>query len=324
MTHFFKIACLLCLVQASFAQQQPVFTNFLINDYFYNPAIAGSKNAHIANVSYRDQWVGFDGAPTTLIGNFYGSVRNEGKMGYGATVISDRTGLIQNTSIYVNYAHHFKLSETLKLGLGVRPGYMQYRIKLYDVQLADEGDNLLIGNVLSANAFDIQGGFHLYSNRFFVMGSVQNLLGDAIGFTSYNANLTKHYTFIGGYTFKFEKKKIELQPSVLLRNTTSIPMQTAFMLKGIYAKNYWGGLTYTTDNTMGAYIGYTLKERLSIAYGFDFPFNGIEQYQSGSHELSISYVINAKKANADTQDEALNKSILEDMKMQLEKRKKDK
>lgn len=313
-----KILFLLSIVGSiCFGQQQVGFSNFLLNDYYYNPAIAGSKDVHIVNFSYRNQWVGFEDAPKTIVGNFYGSLRNEGKIGYGASIISDKTGLVENTGIYVNYAHHFKLSEKLKLGLGVRPGYLQYQVKLYNVQVADEGDDLFIGNLLSANALDIQTGFHLYSDRFFVMGSLQNLLGDQIKFTSYNSNLTKNYTLIGGYNFKLKKKQIEIQPSVLLKYTEAIPAQTSFILKGTYKGKYWGGVTYTSTNTAGVYLGYELKERLNLGYGFDFPIGGIGEYQSGSHEITISYVLTTKKPQLDDKDDLLNKSILEDMQKQL-------
>lgn len=199
----FLISCLVAM-----SQQQMVTTNFLMNDYYYNPAIAGSKDKHIANIAYRNQWTGFQGAPVTLFGNFYGSYKNEEKIGYGVSLVSDRNGLTQNTGLYLNYAYHFKLSEKVKLGLGVKPGYMQYRVKLYDAQLADEGDEVLTGNVLSANALDVQSGFHLYAENFFIMGAVKHLFGKAVQFTSYNANLAKHYTLIGGYNFLFEKRNL--------------------------------------------------------------------------------------------------------------------
>ena len=148
------------------AQQQGVYSNFLMNDYYYNPAIAGSKDVHMANLSYRNQWVGFEDAPVNMNANFYGSVRNKGKAGYGASIVSEKSGLVNNTGIYLNYAQHFKLSKKLKLGFGIQPGYIQYRVKLYDAVLADQGDEVLTGSVYAANAIDVNAGFHLYSNKF--------------------------------------------------------------------------------------------------------------------------------------------------------------
>ena len=149
------IAILVLIGSSSIGQQQYVYTSYLLNDYYYNPAIAGSKDVHLANLTYRNQWVGFDDAPVSIMGNFFGSYNNEGVHGYGVSLISDKTGITQNTGVYLNYAYHVKLNDDLKLGFGVKPGFMQYRVKLYSAILADEGDEILTGNVLSANAIDL-------------------------------------------------------------------------------------------------------------------------------------------------------------------------
>ncbi|NQX97460.1 MAG: PorP/SprF family type IX secretion system membrane protein, partial [Flavobacteriales bacterium] len=137
----FTIGCL-----SVFGQQQGLYTNYFLNDYYFNPAIAGSKGVSIASFSYKNQWVGFEGAPKTIMGNVSGSIKNEGKMGYGVTIISDNIGLTNNLSILLTYAHHIKINEKLKLGLGVQTGYLQNRVKLYDTKLADLDDDVFSGN----------------------------------------------------------------------------------------------------------------------------------------------------------------------------------
>ncbi len=306
------------------AQQQLVFSNFLMNNYYYNPAIAGSKNVHEANLSYRNQWVGFEGAPKSLIGSFHGSYRNEGKVGYGATIISDNIGLIQNTGIYLNYAQHFKLGDKLKLGFGLQPGFVQYRVKLYDAQLADEGDNILDGNILASNGFDLNGGFHLYAKKFFVMGSVQSALGKEIKTTSLplNTSLKRHFTFIAGYNYEFKKKPWEFQPSVMMKTTEPVPNQWTVMAKVTYKKQFWGGFLYRTENAAGVCLGVNLKERLSIGYAFDYSLGGISNYQSGSHEIAISFITTPNRPSLEDEDEKLNNSIMDEMKKQMEEKKK--
>ncbi len=305
------------------SQQQLVYSNFLMNNYYYNPAIAGSNEVHEANMSYRNQWVGFEGAPTSIVGSFHGSYRNNGKVGYGATLVSDRIGLQQNTGIYLNYAQHFKLSDNVKLGIGVQPGFLQYRIRLYDAQLADEGDEVLTGNVLAANGFDVNGGFHLYSKKFFVMGSVQSALGKEIQITTLNESLRRHYTFIAGYNYAFKKKPYEIQPSIMMRTTQPVPKQWTVMAKFTYDKKYWAGLFFRTENAAGVCVGMNLKERVSVGYAFDYSLGGITNYQSGTHEIAIRFITTPKKPNLEEEDEKLNNSIIDEMKKQLENKKKN-
>lgn len=317
-----KTLFFILLYQSSFAQQQAVYSNFLLNDYYYNPAIAGSKDLHIANVSYRNQWVGFEDAPVNMSANFYGSVRNKGKAGYGASIISEKSGLTNTTGIYLNYAQHFKLSKTMKIGFGVQPGYIQYRVKLYDAILADQGDEVLTGSVYAANAIDVSTGFNLYSKKFFLMGAMQHLLTNQIQFTSYNSNLTFHYNAIAGYNFIFPKKKFELQPSVMVKYTKPVPTQWTGMLKGTFNEKFWIGLIYRSDDAVGASLGMNIKERFKIGYGFDYSISDIRKSNSGSHEILLSFILTKKRPTLDEEDEKLNNSILEEMKKQEEEKKK--
>ena len=56
--------CSLSLLQIK-AQQLPTFSQFLFNDYAYNPAIAGSKPYFDVKSGHRYQWVGLSDAPRT-------------------------------------------------------------------------------------------------------------------------------------------------------------------------------------------------------------------------------------------------------------------
>ena len=48
-----------------FAQQQPVFTQYYVNDLIINHAVSGSKSYNPLIIQTRQQWLGFEGAPLT-------------------------------------------------------------------------------------------------------------------------------------------------------------------------------------------------------------------------------------------------------------------
>jgi len=319
-----KLSFVLLLVITSygFSQQQGVYSSFLLNDNYYNPAIAGSKDVHIVSLGYRNQWTGFTGAPVNVNANFYGSVKNKAKHGYGILFINEKMGITNKAGIYLNYAYHIKLGKGVKLGLGVRPGFMQYGVKLYNAQLADQGDALLTGNVYSASAIDVSTGFNLYSPKFFVMGSINHLLGNSIQFTAYNSSLSYHYNFIAGYNFRFDKKKFALQPSVMFKYAHPAPVQWTGMLKGTYDNNYWIGLIYRSDDAIGISAGVTIKERFNVGYGYDYTLAGLRKQQTGSHEIMLSFVITKKRPSLDEEDDKLNKSVMDDLQKKNEEKEK--
>jgi len=49
--------------EKGYSQYDPMFTNYMWNEMFINPAYAGSREEASLVVLHRQQWVGIDGAP---------------------------------------------------------------------------------------------------------------------------------------------------------------------------------------------------------------------------------------------------------------------
>lgn len=308
---------ILCGSQQLSAQQQPIFSSYLLNPFFYNPAVSGSENIHRLNVNYRDQWSGFEGAPKTFSASMYGSLKDRQKHGYGLMIVSDKIGLTARTGVYANYSYGIKLNKKTSLRLGISPGFLQYRVRLYDVRVFDGGDELLTGNILSENALDINAGFHLHNEKFFFGGSFSHVLGKTASFTTFNDQLRLHYNLMGGYEFKLNKK-FDLQPIVVARYTQSAPVQADLTLRWVYMKNIWLSTSYRTSDAVSLGLGYIVKDRLWIGYTYDYTLTSIRAYQSGSHEIGISYALTKKKPTLDDKDEELNNSIMDKFKKKKE------
>ncbi|MFT5599982.1 MAG: type IX secretion system PorP/SprF family membrane protein [Parvicella sp.] len=320
--HISVVAVMASICFTMQGQQQGAYSNFLLNNYYYNAAIAGSENVHVGNISYRNQWASFEGAPVTFSGSFYGSYKNKGKVGYGASIISDRIGLMQNTGVYINYAQHFQLNDKYKLGIGIQPGYVQYRIRLYDAQLADQGDAVLTGSVLSANAIDLNSGLHFYSSKMYVMLGMSNMLGKSVQFTSYNENLARHFNLIAGYKIQLKsQKKMMYEPSIMISSNTPVRKQATLLLRATYDSKFWGGLMYRSSDAIGIVVGINLQERLSVGYAYDYTLSNLGSYSNGSHEISLRFITTTQKPTLDEEDEELNNSIMDEMKQQLKDKK---
>lgn len=124
---------------------------------------------------------------------------------------------------------------------------------------------------------------------------------------------------------KTKKKKIfELQPSAMVRYADPVPFQYTAMLKGTFDKKVWMGILYRSDDAIGISAGVTLKERFSIGYGYDYTLSKMSNYQSGSHEVMLSFVITKDKPSLEEEDDNLNNSILEDMQKKMEEDEKNK
>lgn len=323
MRHYFKflyVAALAVLSAGVYAQQQSSFTNILNNPLQYAPAYAGSTNYHEVGIYNRMQWVGFDGAPRNFYGNFHGSYKNKAKHGYGLQLLSENVGIVSKTGVFLNYGYQLKFNKKWRLGLGVRPGFVQYRMRMYDAVIADEGDYVFTGNTYSTNAFDLSTGFRLYTDTFELIGSVDHMIGNKFNLSSYNQNLQWHYTLMASRKFS-AGKNWEIRPAMLMRYTRNIPLQILLTLQGTYRNKLIGGLTLRSTDAFGAFLGWKYNNRLTITYGYDYSYTGIRKYNTGSHEIGIAFVITKNRPSLEEEDDKLNNSILEDIQKEMKNNK---
>src|SRR3954465_587885 len=66
----------LCFISFfTFAQQRPYYTQYVLNSFILNPAVAGIENYTDVKISHRHQWIGIDGAPVTTYLTIHGPLK---------------------------------------------------------------------------------------------------------------------------------------------------------------------------------------------------------------------------------------------------------
>ena len=139
-----KITILILLISLGFfakAQQLPQFTQYMINDYVFNPAIAGIESSYQMKTNIRNQWIGIVDAPRTTVLSAYGKYR-ESNVGLGGVVFSDQVGPTSRNGMSLSYAYHFSLTEKMKMSLALSGGFAQFKIDKTGTKVQDEDDPL--------------------------------------------------------------------------------------------------------------------------------------------------------------------------------------
>src|SRR6478736_7092385 len=86
------------------AQYDALFTQYMFNETFINPAYTGSKEAMSATLLHRQQWVSFPGRPVTTSFSLHGPLLGT-KMGVGLNLLTEKVGVMNRTLIYATYAY---------------------------------------------------------------------------------------------------------------------------------------------------------------------------------------------------------------------------
>ena len=300
--HIKRIIWLLFFLQTGilFSQQLPQYTQYMLNDFVLNPAIAGKNDYWEAKSNNRYQWVGIPDAPRTYILSLQGPLKNE-HMGLGGTIYTDIVGPTRRTGISASYAYHIKLGAKYKLSFGVSGGIVQYAVDGSKIITHDASDPVMTQNYQSVIAPDIGAGLCFYSKKLSISLGFPQIYQANLKFfqdqTTSNSALAQH--FYGLFSYKFDlKNDFLLEPFVLLKYVAPVPLQVDGGVKLTYKKAIWLGLNYRTQDAVSAMMGYLFKNWLMVAYSYDYSITSIRKYNSGTHEimLGIRFMPPKKKA----------------------------
>ena len=278
------------LIGSAFAQQLPLYSQYVFNSYALNPAVAGSQDFYDVKSNHRYQWVGVTDAPRTYTLSVQGPMKNH-KMGLGGFLYTDNVGPTRRTGFQLSYAYHLQVTSDIKLAFGVSGGLLQFTVDGGKITLHDEGDVALTNGLQSVLLPDAKAGIYLYSpNKFyFGLSAPQLIQNNLLFFDNQNNTLSQledHYYAAAGYTYQINDD-FEVEPSVLLKYVTPAPLQADLTGRVIYRRMVWLGATYRTDDAVSAMVGYTYKQSLMFGYSYDFTTSNLQNYSNGTHEVMI-------------------------------------
>lgn len=272
------------LCQISMAQQYPLFTNFMMNRYGFNPAIHTDTIGICADLVYRKQWTGLEGAPETMIAGLRGRVRPL-PIGVGGYFFTDRAGVLKRTGGYAMFNFVKTLGPETNLSVGAAVG--MYTLGLEDNYRAqDEADQLIPNALAGKRYFDFNAGIYLEHQNLYAGFSVPQIEQRKLTFSGEPelSVLQRHYYLLAGYKYQL-KEKIWLEPMGLLKHTQYAPLQWDAGLK-VTLDKFWLGGTYRKTDALTAMIGLNLG-RLQIGYAYDVTTSNLNTTSNGSHELTL-------------------------------------
>lgn len=292
-----------------YAQQDPQFSQYMFNQFTYNPAYAGMDNALSATAHVRAQWVGINGSP--LIQNI--SVHSPVSLlhgGAGLQVLNEQEGALRVTNVSLAYSFIHK-SRIGKFSLGFNGGIEQVNLdgsKLrapdgnYENFSIEHNDPLLPVVSVNGLAPDFGAGFFFSSSKINIGLSSTHLIPVSVKLNSgggdLQMNLERQYYLQASYLAKLGKT-VALRPSLYAKSNGNNLQGEA---DAIFSFNnfFWigGGFRGYTDNTQDGVIGLAginIGENMRIGYSYDYTISPLKSASNGSHELVLNYRVNLIK-----------------------------
>jgi type IX secretion system PorP/SprF family membrane protein len=273
-----------------FAQQDPLYSQYLFNPFILNSAYAGYSKDVTAQATHRSQWSGFDGAPVTFSATGHISLADN-KMGVGLIVLQDEIGSNKNTEVQAAYAYHVQLQENKRLSFGLQGGLLNYRSNYDDLNI-DRNDPKFQGTI-NEMLPTFGAGVIYSSDNFFGGFSVPKLLKsttslDGVDVTLYNQHAYAYAAYL--FTLSY---RVKVKPFIMARYVDGASVNADVGAALTADDSYMLGLFTRSLNTYGVLAKINLGDVLRVGYVFELPTNQSVGTNYPSHEITVSFRMKA-------------------------------
>lgn len=278
------------------------------------------------------QWVGLSNAPSTsyiylstpaskfrsaFMNRTFGKVRRNSKSvrppkmrisnvvhGFGGQLLADQFGAFRRLKFAGSYAVHIPINRTYKFSFGTSAGLSSNTFLSDKAQvlsaLTGTGVNDAVYNsqVNTGSQFvmDLDAGLYFYGNGFYAGIAAMNITRDMVRFGNLNTNFSPVVHWYGSVGYQFVvNNRLDFTPGLLIKYVKGAPVSAEANFLFDFNDVFWFGGTYRHLDAVGILAGTTINEKFRIGYSFDLSISRLIGYNSGGHELVLSYVFGGKK-----------------------------
>jgi type IX secretion system PorP/SprF family membrane protein len=289
----FLVSCVFLYSSLILAQQDPQFSQNMFNKLANNPGFAGSKQAICATAIHRSQWMGLEGAPTTLnLSVDAGIPMING--GLGLVIVKDEIASYSNLGLQLSYAYRTELGNG-QLGAGVSLGMFQSGLDGGGLRPSSPNDPALSEGSIVGSALDLGAGFYYNTQDAYIGVSTSHINEPTIEWESSKTHkMKRHYFLIAGYYYEINPM-LSLNPSIYLKQTMENG-QLDINTNIIYNNKIWGGVSYRRgeQNFSGEMVllsGMNITDDLRFSIAYDLVFSNIGH---NSLEFMLGYCFDIK------------------------------
>lgn len=315
MKKIFSFFILFILVNlAAIAQQEPLFSNYMLMRNVANPAFVGADKTINAIFNNRTMFAGFGaGKPVTSVFGVDAPVEIFGtQSGVGLLIVSDQVGYLKTTDVDASYAYHHTV-ESGTLGGGITLGLSDYSLAFGDaggwnIPDNEEGDTYYataesdptIPDPFHTLTLNVCAGIYYETPKYYIGLSASKLNKANIIYAQEVRSDTVSYSMptyylTGAYNIELPDPLFDLRPSFLLRSDFAASILD---LDGTiyYKKKYWAGLglraSFSNIAAVKFFGGVELMNGLNLGYAMDINTSSMFLAGGTSHEVLVTYSFN--------------------------------
>lgn len=282
------IAILLCYSLGLLGQQETIMTKYTFNSMFFNPAYAGSHGEGVgtATVQYRNQWLGVEGAPTTMLASGEVSLYDN-SLGIGATLGRETIGVDATNEVAISTAYRIRVGREGYMSGGLRTSFFNVNSNFSELNISDPSDGVHADDLRQVNYLGVGFGLYYHDESMYLGVSVPTIA--TIGVQDRALNRMHHIFFNAGLVIGDDYSTIKWQPSILVKYQPAVPLQMTISTMAWLKETFAVGLHWRYADALALSAELHFMENWKISTAYDLTISDLSDYSSGSPEVMLGY-----------------------------------
>jgi type IX secretion system PorP/SprF family membrane protein len=275
-----------------FAQQLPLYSQYMFNTLEINPAYAGFKQSMQFTSVFRKQFNGIKDSPQTSM--ISGDMPiGETKLGVGLKIVDDRLSITQNFGAQLAMSYRIE-GDNSNLSFGIQAGALNYKTDFSKLNITNAEDPVFAQN-LNAMAANFGTGIFFNTAKFYAGLSSPNLVRahlrkTDVALSEYTVKQNLHIYLNSGYLITINDNFI-LKPSFLLRGVKGLPLNYDINANLFFREIMSGGISYRSHSALVGLLDFKLIPTLRLGYAYDYNLGRLNNFSKATHEIILRFHI---------------------------------
>lgn len=272
----------------SIGQNTTMFSQINFAQGVNNPAAIAFDGKIMADLIFRNQWFGIQGAPTTIALN--GQYEIDQNMAVGINMFHDKIGVQQTSSFAGQFSYRVQLdgSRIFSLGLGLGANYHESR--LAGAHTTQAGDP-----VFSQSYFNMffNGAFGVFYNspKFYIGASIPQLFQDTKRGAEKGFQPPRwHYYLSTGFYIE-ASENYTFNPHLQVKASINTPIQADLILRNTFMNRFSVNVGYRSESSIIAGFDILLAEFARVGYSFNYDIGPLSRVKGASNELYLGIAL---------------------------------
>ena len=281
------IFCCYSMLYTVKAQNDPLYSQYMLNTLPLNPAYAGSQGHLTTTALYRKQWTNLEGSPSTQTFSIHSPLKNK-KIALGISAFHDKISVTSKTGFYGVYAYRINFKNKSTLSLGLQAGLTNLTSRLSQLQTRLPDDPAVNNDRIIYISPNFGSGAYWYSEKFYLGISIPDLIEINSNKKRQQVVSSKQLFIHGGIVYKLSSQ-LKYMPGFLIKAVKGNALQ--YDLNNIIIINdvLWIGVSYRVNSSVNFLLQAQLTNQLSLGYSYDRSIGKYSNQFGSTHELKLSY-----------------------------------